>query len=345
MKKLLTFLLCVVFLMGAIGLTACGSNSTKQNTVSNIDTAGKPVAGLSVQSVSAPKLGATITRFSAGNEQASISKRISATVEPSTAQNKLVDYRVFWATGAEHANEDVSDYVIVEQDSDGSTDATVTCLQEFDDDTIVIQVITRDGGFTATCLVTYEGIASEMAITALSGINIVSSVARGEYYELGTNSTYDFSISLTNVFGVAGTSNLTIESSGWSGGNETYEFYSSTPAGYSHAGAFSIDSPSLFFTSSLNNGIVTIHINNLLIETYSYRVSQGMFRCIYSPYRETISSLSDYNSKANANAAKWSQRYFYVNVKDTVSNVSETLKFWITSSVESVSISPQSIQF
>lgn len=350
MKKLLTFLLCFVFLMGAIGLTACGSNSTKQNTVSNIDTAGKPVAGLSVQSVSAPKLGGkTLTAYSTRSGQTGISKRLSATVEPASARNKLVDYRVFWAIGAEHANEDVSDYVIVEQDSDGSTDATVTCVQEFDDDTIVIQVVTRDGRYTAECVVTYAGFISEMSIMSPT-LNTVNTQERGDYYEVYTNNTYIFNVDMDNYFHSVRTYDLTIDSQGWSGGNEEYyggyinpqigRVVSQTTGDNPHDIKISIPWNN-FFAANISGNSLNLSISNKIIETYS----NSDFFLLTTANVGNRPYIGNVPEKISANNTVLATRYFYVTVKDNVSNISATIKFWIMASVNSVSLSSQSIQF
>ncbi|MEE3499792.1 MAG: hypothetical protein VZS12_11910, partial [Ruminococcus bromii] len=337
--------------MGAIGLTACGSNSTKQNTVSNIDTAGKPVAGLSVQSVSAPKLGATITRFSAGNEQASISKRISATVEPSTAQNKLVDYRVFWAIGAEHANESVSDYVIVEQDSDGSTDATVTCVQEFDDDTIVIQVVTRDGGFTATCLVTYEGIASDMSVVPEDNISTVNTAARGDYYELLTGRTYYFDINLIDALGnSAKANNLQIAQS-----FSDSSYYINLFTGYNGSAGYTVADSGRhdfhyveFFEGSItNDGKLKIVTRETTVENKSFYGDNSILHYVLSS--STVTNNPN-NSQAlysylYGNSNTISQKTMQVVVTDTLSGLSQTIKFWLIAGVNSVSLSLPSLQF
>lgn len=88
-----------------------------------------------------------------------ITATISATVYPSTAVNKAVDWEVKWldadATGT------VTDYVTVTPKSDGSTTATVTCKKAFSSD-IQIIVTTRESGFQAFCVVKYVGMPTEL---------------------------------------------------------------------------------------------------------------------------------------------------------------------------------------
>ena len=83
--------------------------------------------------------------------------QIKATVTPENATNQDVDYTVAWGEAPEHGSDPVTDYLTVTQETDGSKIATVTCKKAFGNDTIIITVTTRDGGFTATCTVSYEG--------------------------------------------------------------------------------------------------------------------------------------------------------------------------------------------
>ena len=129
----------------------------------------------------------------------SVDVRIQAYVTPDDAANKEVDFSVVWGNAPTHGSEPVTNYLTVTPDSDGSTMATVSCKKAFGDDTIIITVTTREGGYTATCTVTFTGIASGIEITSSTAAK-KSTSERGEYYELGTSKTYTFNIGLTNAF-------------------------------------------------------------------------------------------------------------------------------------------------
>ena len=88
--------------------------------------------------------------------------RIEAYVVPENANNREVDFSVAWGEGAQRSAEPVTDYVTVTPESDGSRVATVACIKGFGDDIILITVTTRDGGFQATCTVTFEGAPSSL---------------------------------------------------------------------------------------------------------------------------------------------------------------------------------------
>ena len=72
----------------------------------------------------------------------SVDVRIEAYVYPESAANKAVDFSVAWGNAPTHGSEQVSNYLTVTPDSDGSTMATVSCKKSFGDDTIVITVTT-----------------------------------------------------------------------------------------------------------------------------------------------------------------------------------------------------------
>ena len=120
---------------------------------------------------------------------AGVSIQIQATVYPDNAANKAVDWSVAWANGSDS---DIASYIRVTPTADGSTTAMVTCFAAFSNDIHVI-VTTRDGGYQATCVIKFVGIAT--------GISVSSSVPKsGEFFQLTTNSTNVFNINLTNSF-------------------------------------------------------------------------------------------------------------------------------------------------
>lgn len=124
----------------------------------------------------------------------SVSKTLTATVLPETAENKAVDWTVEWDdTENETA---VTDYVTVTPTADDSTTATVTCYKPFTG-TIIVTVTTRENGYSATCVVSFIGIPTDISINgSLSPVS-------GEY-NVGIGQTYTFDVSLTNPFNQVG---------------------------------------------------------------------------------------------------------------------------------------------
>lgn len=90
-----------------------------------------------------------------------VSKTLTATVLPATAENKAVDWTCDWADESNTAN--VSEYVTVTPETDGSTTATVTCFKAFTGN-VVITATTRENGYSATCIVTFVGLPTEISL-------------------------------------------------------------------------------------------------------------------------------------------------------------------------------------
>lgn len=131
---------------------------------------------------------------------------------PKNATNQKVDYSIAWAQDASLKDSDVTEYVKVIQDSDGSLSATVRCYKAFANDKIVITCTTRDGNKTATCEVTYKGLATSMNITSANGLSLSNTEERGDYYLLYTGNDYDFNVELKDSLGCnVNNSNLQIE--------------------------------------------------------------------------------------------------------------------------------------
>lgn len=124
----------------------------------------------------------------------SVRKTLTATVLPETAENKAVDWTVEWNDTENTAA--VTDYVTVTPTADGSTTATVTCYKAFTG-TIIITATTRENGYSATCVVSFVGMPTDISISGSL------SPSSGEY-KVGIGQTYTFNVSLANPFNQVG---------------------------------------------------------------------------------------------------------------------------------------------
>lgn len=288
----------------------------------------------------------------------SVDVRIEAYVYPESAANKEVDFSVAWGNAPTHGSEQVSNYLTVTPDSDGSTMATVSCKKSFGDDTIVITVTTREGGYTATCTVTFTGIASGIEITSSTATK-KSTSERGEYYELGTSKTYTFNIGLTNAFNDAA-GNLSVTEIGGEGnmyfGNGSYNdggYINFTDMVQKSIGEFADD----FITSATISGnTLTVKTGSKILENYysSYGPDEYFITDIY--YDRYVVEMNDdwsikdssdtfRNQNAQSNAQNIGSCYFYVTVKDSISGLTETVRLWLVSSVSGVSLSQTELEF
>ena len=130
-----------------------------------------------------------------------ITQKISATVTPATATNKKVDWTVAWADSSNTNN--VSNYVTVTPDSDGSTSATVTCKAAFSGN-IVITATTRQNGYTADCIVSFVGVPANIKI-------VTNLTPASDGYHVAVGNSYTFGTELSNPFGAVGNAYQTLE--------------------------------------------------------------------------------------------------------------------------------------
>ncbi len=130
-------------------------------------------------------------------ENNTVSKRLTATVLPESAPDKSVDWSVEWCIPID--GEDVSDYLIVTPDSDGSASALVTALQGFDGASMYVTATTRVGGFSASCLVTYDGAPAFLNVS-------YNGTTHNNLYQVNVDlgTTTEVTLELTNTLGQVG---------------------------------------------------------------------------------------------------------------------------------------------
>ena len=132
---------------------------------------------------------------SAASETATGSEvTLEATITPSSAENQLVDWSVTWQDPESEfaAGKTVTDYVTVTPTSDGALTAKVRCLTPFEG-TILVKVVTREGGYSAACAVSFVGKPSEL--TVMPTVN-----AENGFYNLKAGTTYTWDIALSNAW-------------------------------------------------------------------------------------------------------------------------------------------------
>ena len=305
----------------------------------NFMEAGKVYPMPTAMAFSSEKLAAAIA---SGN---SVDVKISATVTPMDAANQAVDFSVAWGAAPTNGTNAVTDYVTVTPDSDGSTKATVSCKKAFGSDQIIITVTTRDGGYTATCTVTFIGKANNMSITS-STLTPKSNSGRGSYFEAGTGQTYDVSVNLSNIFGNVGSKNLSVKLSGV--GSLYFGKYHRVAQGTVYEDIHQIEMSELaskFITSATVSGTtLSVTVGSTIMTNY-YSSMDSSYR--YDRYVASGSPFStgNYNEAVAHNEANIDNCYFTVTVKDSVSGLEQTIKLWPVSSVSGVSLSQDALSF
>ena len=133
---------------------------------------------------------------------------ITATITPADAKNRNVTWTVGWDSEAELKDKSVTDYVTVTADSTNSLKATVVCKKAFRGSTIVVTVTTEEGGYAASCNVTYEGKPSAIDVNSGNALKVNL---------VGAN---NYAVSLSNVFNDLGEQyydEVTVKSYTWGG--------------------------------------------------------------------------------------------------------------------------------
>ena len=200
--KFVALLMSVVTILTAVSLASCDPGDLFSDTEAET-TASETAESLHIQPEMSPFITVSVSPMtvSVTNNKTTLKQTLVATIQPATTENKEVDWTVAWAdsTGAG----DVSDYITVTPESDGSTTATVTCYQPFTGD-IVITVITRDGGFTARCLCNYVGKPTSLAIEPTGATTVSDSQWNIRVAEVKSGNIYYFDLLPSNAFGSVG---------------------------------------------------------------------------------------------------------------------------------------------
>lgn len=143
------------------------------------------------------KMSKEFTVHTAENGQQSISKTITATVMPVDAPDKSVDWSIEWCTPIE--GKDISEYLTLTPESDGALTATITAYKGFEGGSAYVTAKTRVGGFTATCLIMYDG-----APESLSFIYNGKEVTNTGTINLTAGTTNEITLNLKNTLGAVG---------------------------------------------------------------------------------------------------------------------------------------------
>ena len=266
----------------------------------------------------------------------SVSKTLTAYVYPEDAKNKAVDWTIEWLDTEE--TRDISDYLTLVPDSDGSATAQLTCLQAFDGEALVT-VTSREGAFFDTCRVLFVGNPSSVNVScdALS----LKSGSFCTYYEIGAGNSYTFDITPDNVFGTVGAEcNYTFEVKGHGSFKTQTQYYYTVNDGktweegteqtvnIADVTTVSKYEPSVFDWSVSGNKL-TVNVNCTLESYYTSSVRNGNMITYENKFRE----YTDDN---------W---YYEVIVTETNSGVSTSFKVRPVKTVTNVVLADDIVTF
>ncbi len=226
-KILMSGTLCIAAVVGSVfGLVACGNkndDSSQKSAYKPIinDVIGEAdnengVGDVDYDIGNTPNIKLMAVRKAAANGSLEESElEVTATITPENATNKTVDWSVAFqnASSAWASGKNVSDYVTVTPDSDGSLKATVKNLKAFGEKIVVTVTSRANAAVKATIVCDYN-----RKVTAISSANLVKggvSVAFNNIVIGGLGNTSDsaaYTIGHTSAFSdytVAGTEKIT----------------------------------------------------------------------------------------------------------------------------------------
>ena len=335
-KKIIAIIIATVLLIGGVITIVACTTDNKPKTETNV-AVGDNNFMTETERYAMPKAMSFSARALAASETGSVSVNVSARVLPENAPNKQVDWTVEWADSSNTAN--VSEYITVTPDSDGSANAIITCYQEFEGE-IIITVITREGKLADTCIVRFAGKPSEITIVGSGLSNGTGSF--GSYIKLGSGNTYNFTITPSNVFGKVGadcnytytirgvgsivtkdnTVNTTTDAVTWVDGTEqTINLNDITTVSPWYSTMFNI---------SINGDVLSIK-PNCTPENY-----------ITSQTRVSSSKIENDNTFFKFTDDNW---YYEITVTETNTGISNSIKVRPVQSVTSVSLSLSEYEF
>lgn len=266
----------------------------------------------------------------------SVSKTLTAYVYPEDAKNKAVDWTIEWLDTEE--TKDISDYLTLVPDSDGSATAQLTCLQAFDGEALVT-VTSREGAFFDTCQVLFVGNPTTLSVDCDNLTEKTGSF--GKYYEIGASNTYTFDITPGNVFGTVGAEcNYTFEVKGHGSFKTQTQYYYTVNDGktweegteqtvnIADVTTVSKYEPSVFDWSVSGNKL-TVNVNCTLESYYTSSVRNGNMITYENRFRE----YTDDN---------W---YYEVIVTETNSGVSTSFKVRPVKTVTNVVLADDIVTF
>ena len=274
--------------------------------------------------------GVLLSMATATADDGTVSKILTATVTPENAENKTVDWSIYWADDAPLKDKDISEYLTLTPTADGALTATVTCKKSFRGSVAYIKVTTRVGGYEALCSVTFTGIPSSLNVDTAA----LKTTSDGQKY-LIANTSSGFAVNLSNVFGDIDESyydkiTVTVEGVGSFIADEYFTNMS---------GSWWNQKEKTITVDSIKDKFVTVNYQNKNITIQTQKVVENYYRGVTGG--SSGGSFSDhFKSWVNDEVG-----YFKITVSCAELNLQQVFSFRITSSINGVGLSQSTITF
>ncbi len=330
----------VLLFVGVIAALAVAINSSKDEP--NTEPNGEIVQTEKPINFMALSMSESYAVATADSGQKTVTKKITGTVLPVDAPDKSVDWAVSWCVPIEGA--DVNDYLSVTPDSDGSLSATITAYKGFEGASAYVTATTRVGGFTASCMVIYEG-----APESLSFVYNGQQVGASGNLTLTAGTTNEIKLNLTNTLGAVGSKYGNFEITKIQGQGRftmTKEYIVNGSVSSSEEIVFNLEEGSYSYTNEVTKETQTLTITPDQFLTASVSGDVLTVKAIKSEssytngyprtgYRFTYKgTYTDPRSGGVADNCRW-----YIVVKDTVSGKEALIHIDIESTVTNLSLS------
>lgn len=350
--KIVGIMLLAVLVIGVsvFGTFTTLYNASSSETTMSVENIPERIINIE-NDIASPQISLSSSEaFSTSDTGNSILKTITATVLPEDAPDKSVDWNISWITPI-YDDAVVTDYVTVTPDSDGSTTATVTCYKGFEGASIRVTATTRVGGFTASCVVTYEGKPTEMVLES-SG----TEYEMVSLFNLSAGTTTSFNINLDNKLNAVGSKFGNFEIVSITGvGRFVAEKQYIVNGSVSSTEDVTLDlgSPTFTYQDDSNTITKTISMSDFLTASISGSVltvncikNEKAFVFPSGKYPRTgyyFKYKSAYTDPRGGGVAD--NCYWIICIKDSVSDLDRTFWIDITSSVDSVALSESVLSF
>lgn len=289
----------------------------------------------------------------AASDNQGVTITLQAIVLPVDAKNKAVDWTVEWQTSSANGESPVTDFVTVTPHADGSNIADVTCFKSFENDTIVVTVTTREGGFSATCVVSFIGHPSVLNITPTGATVLVDSGWNASIATISSGLVYDFDLNFDNIYHSVDSNFIP---------NFTYELVG--------VGKFNLHKLHKRSNTTVSDEIISVSLTDKV--PYEMVTSPGdiLQMSISSQnlvvsfkngklHLEALKTISAFSTKSYYNSARTSyyqytfdsfldvnkKPYYQIKVTETKTGLSQTINVRVDSNVTSVSLNNSELSF
>lgn len=257
---------------------------------------------------------------------ASVSYNISAELNPSNVENKMVDWKIEWSEDAPLKDEPIKDYFTLTPTSDGALTATLACVKSFRGSSAILSVTSRDSGVVGTATVTFSGKPGNIEVD-VSGIDTQNRGNLAGVLQLKRGETYSRAISLTNVFNDIG---------------PEYNDYQVTVTGI---GSFQKGTFNATVSYTAWVDVVDVELNSVKDDYISAKIENGMLVITAKERYENMRGKTTGSSyggstkdmyKEDNKDANGNLPYYQIKVTEKTSGMSKTLNVYIVSTVREI---------